>query len=98
MLASASPDRWGDYPTWLAAIGTVAAVVAALGLAIRDSRRRDAEKRRAQAEKIGAWFKNFNPSRFRQAYRLANAAEQSAFRVIVSVEPIDRPMMKTLRQ
>jgi hypothetical protein len=91
MLAGTSPDRIGDIPTWIAGIGTVAAVIVALWLAIRDSRRRDAERRRAQAEKVGAWFRKFDPSVFRQRFRLGNASEQSAYRVVVSSEAIGKP-------
>jgi hypothetical protein len=100
MLASASPDRLGDVPTWIAGIGTVAAVVVALALAIRDSRQRDAERRRAQAEKIGASLPNFDPSDpngLRRSLRVGNTSGQSAYRVIVSAEPIGKPYMKKLR-
>jgi hypothetical protein len=51
----ASLDRWGDYPTWLAAIGTILAVVVAPGLAGRESRQKRHEDERRQAELITAW-------------------------------------------
>lgn len=47
---------WGDAPTWIAAIGTVAAVSLALWEAGSERRRRVRQERRAQAENVSAWF------------------------------------------
>lgn len=46
----ASVDWRGDYPTWLAAVGTTAAVIAALALADREARHRKNGSLRDQLE------------------------------------------------
>lgn len=46
---------WGSVPEWLAAIGTVGAVIVALVIAFRDSRQRARAERSAQADNITAW-------------------------------------------
>lgn len=93
MVASAAPDRWGDYPTWVAGIGTVGAVVLALFLAERDRRRRDREQRRSQAELLTSWM--FWPQPAEQAEReqvvtvsILNGSNQLAYRVIASLVPV----------
>jgi hypothetical protein len=48
--------QWGDFPTWLAAIGTIGAVLVALGLALAEGRRREQANRRRQAESVTAWL------------------------------------------
>src|SRR2546423_1631809 len=53
MLLPASV-HWGDVPTWLAAIGTVGAVMVALGIALRDSRTRRREDRQRHASLVSA--------------------------------------------
>ena len=49
-------DRWGDYPTWLAAIGTIGAGFAAVIIAGRDARDRKRERERQQADQVTAWL------------------------------------------
>ncbi|MGY1830155.1 hypothetical protein ACI8AA_06950 [Geodermatophilus sp. SYSU D01180] len=44
-------DVWNAVGTWFGAIGTMAAVGLALGLAIRDARHRDVEQRERDAER-----------------------------------------------
>lgn len=87
------PDRWGDYPTWLAAIGTVGAVIVALFLAGADARRRAREQHARQAELVTAWLgpvpqateDDLTPLR---AVTLLNGSQQLAYRVIASMVPV----------
>src|SRR5439155_17379932 len=48
--------QWGDVPTWLAAVGTIAAVVVALVFAGREGRHRREAAKRAQANQVTAWL------------------------------------------
>jgi hypothetical protein len=52
--------HWGDAASWLAAVGTIAAVGAAVWLTVREGKRRSAEDRR-QAERITAWVAADDP-------------------------------------
>jgi hypothetical protein len=47
---------WGDVPSWLSALGTIGAVIVALGLASRSDRRREQDHVRRQAELVTAWI------------------------------------------
>jgi len=82
--------QWGDAPTWLAAIGTIGAVVVALWVSLGESRRRARADERRQAELITAWVSSRGglisggidkPGIF---VRVANASNQAAYRLIVS--------------
>ena len=82
--------QWGDAPTWLAAIGTISAVVVALWVAFGESRRRARAEERRQAELISAWV-SFSGGRIVNGIerpgvgaRVANASHQAAYRLIVS--------------
>ncbi len=94
LAASTSPDRWGDYPTWVAGIGTVGAVVVALVLAGRDGRRRDREARRSQAELQTAWMRfppqPSDPADYKQVVTVSilNGSNQLAYKVIASLVPV----------
>src|SRR5947209_7244757 len=57
------PDWWGAAGQWAGAVGTVAAVVVALWIAIRDGRlaradraKREQRERQEQAAKVTAWI------------------------------------------
>jgi hypothetical protein len=72
-----------DAASWLAAVGTLAAVVVALGLAIADGRRRSREDRRHQAELITAWV----AVQFERPYvwvTLENASNLVAYHLVIS--------------
>lgn len=47
--------QWGDVATWFAAVGTVAAVAAALWQVASERKRRIKRERRSQAALISAW-------------------------------------------
>jgi len=47
--------NWGSVPDWFAATGTILAVIVALTIAGRDTRRVLSLNRRSQARKISAW-------------------------------------------
>lgn len=47
--------NWGSVPDWLAAIGTIGAVIVALFFAGRDGRERSNRERRRQAEGLTTW-------------------------------------------
>ena len=74
-----------DAPSWLAAVGTIGAVIVALGLAIADGRRRSWEERRRQAELITAWVGEEGDPRPWVWVTLANASNQVAYRFIISI-------------
>ncbi len=90
MLASA--DRWGDYPTWVAAIGTVAAVFAAIGLAARETWERRRERERQQAELVTAWLESIGgptPDGLRPSkIVVTNGSQQLVYRFIASQVPV----------
>lgn len=50
-IIAIGPVNWGSLPDWLAALGTVSAVVVALALALRDSQRHAAEEERRAQER-----------------------------------------------
>ena len=74
-----------DAASWLAAVGTIAAVLIALGLALADGRRRSREDRRRQAELITAWLGEEANPRPWVWVTLANASNQVAYRVVISI-------------
>ena len=73
-----------DAASWVAAVGTITAVVVALGLAIADGRRRSREERRRQAERITAWAAIEIDAGWVWV-TLANASDQVAYRLVISV-------------
>jgi hypothetical protein len=91
------PDRWGDYPTWLAAIGTVAAVVVALYLAGADSRRRGRLERAHQAQLVTAWF-TAPPGQGPHVVSVLNGSQQLVYRVIASLVPVRGTATPDFRQ
>jgi len=74
--------QWGNVPTWLAAVGTIGAVVVAIWLALGDSRRRARAEQRRQAEVITAWVAQTIGQGI--LVKVANASNQAAYRLIVS--------------
>jgi hypothetical protein len=86
-----------DAANWLAAVGTIGAVFVALGLAGADGRRRSREERRRQAELITAWVGEEPEYRPWVWVTLANASNQVAYRVVISIvslvdgSPVARP-------
>lgn len=88
----ASVDRWGDYPTWLAAFGTIAAVVLALLLASREARQRNRQGERRQAELVTAWLVRdgdlTTAGLVLPVIATVNASEQLAYKVIASLVPV----------
>ena len=88
----ASVDRWGDYPTWLAAVGTILAVVAALGLALREARERRRDRERQQAEQITAWLEPIGDATtaglVMPVVAVVNGSQQLAYRVVASLVPV----------
>ena len=87
LAATESLDRWGDYPTWLAAIGTLAAVIVALYLAGADSRRRRRDERSHQAHLVTAWFTG-PPGHGPHVVSVLNGSQQLVYRVIASLVPV----------
>jgi hypothetical protein len=90
IAAASSADRWGDYPTWLAAIGTLAAVIVALYLAGQDSRRRSRQQRAHQAELITAWLTDVrgvheHGKQQRCGIAILNGSQQLAYHVIATL-------------
>jgi hypothetical protein len=81
-----------DAPSWFAAAGTVAAVVVALWVALREGRRRRLEERRFQAELITAWVA-FDDPEGKYPYvkvAVANASHQVVYRLVVSLGDASR--------
>jgi hypothetical protein len=98
----ASVDRWGDYPAWLAAIGTIVAVVVALGLAGRESRQRRHEDERRQAELITAWLETVGDMTtaglVMPVVAIVNGSQQLAYRVIASLVPVRGAITEDFRE
>ncbi|KQQ80987.1 hypothetical protein [Arthrobacter sp. Leaf137] len=80
-----SPD-WGTVPDWLAAIGTISAVVVALRLAHRDAERLDEERREAKEDRDEA-AKERALFREQQAAEAEERKRRLAARVTLVVEP-----------
>lgn len=78
---------WGDVPTWLAAIGTIGAVIAALCLARSDGIRRERQQRRHQAELVTAWLGSEDTfgGHIRQSIVIQNSSPQSVYLLVASL-------------
>ncbi len=82
--------NWGDLPTWVAAVGTVGAVIVALVLSGREGRRQIRAQRRHQAELVTGWLSgnSRSSSETQQMLRrvdLQNASSQLVYHVIISL-------------
>jgi hypothetical protein len=87
-----APD-WGALPDWLAAIGTISAVGVALGLAHRDGKRLDEERREAKAEREEA-AKDRALFREQQAAEAEERKRRLASKVSVGVETYRDEMLQ----
>lgn len=81
---------WGDVATWIAAIGTVGAVVVALRLARADSVARSRADRRRQAEAVTSWISDQytlvdGENRFVAPVTIYNGSGQLVYRVVISL-------------
>src|SRR5581483_207459 len=83
---------WGDAATWASASGTLAAVIVALGIALRDTLRRRWRDQRWQAERITAWLGGRAPSSDQSIMYLhlhvGNASDQSIYQVVATLVAI----------
>ncbi len=73
--------NWGDVPTWIASIGTLAAISIALWQILGDRRRAAEQQRRAQAELISAWYAGADHDHSRLVIR--NASDQPIYEAVV---------------
>lgn len=89
-----SPD-WGTIPDWLAAIGTISAVVVALRLAHKDGERLDEERREAKEDRDEA-AKERALFREQQAAEAEERERRLASKVSLGVE-VSRDQMGTRR-
>lgn len=79
---------WGDVPTWVAAVGTVAAVAFALRAQVRDRRAQVLRERRRQAEQVTAWHGiDPNTPSGEAAFVLSNASDSPVYQVVVTSVP-----------
>jgi hypothetical protein len=80
-------NPWGDVPTWLAAIGTIGAVIVALCLARSDGIRREKLQRRHQAELVTAWLGSEETSggHVRQSIVIQKSSPQSVYLLVASL-------------
>ena len=90
MLARIGVVRWGDVATWIAAVGTVSAVVVALLQVARERKlrlhreRRDwTEQRRAHARLISAWIGS--PSEDRTPVYIHNGSPEPIYEIVVGI-------------
>lgn len=83
---------WGDLPTWIASLGTVGALAAALWQIGNERRRRIAqesqarqEDRRSQARHVAAWFAALESSSPTTPYNISliNGSEEPVYCVFV---------------
>ncbi|HET6705475.1 hypothetical protein [Amycolatopsis sp.] len=90
LVAPRDPDWWGASGQWVGGIGTIAAVVVALWIAIRDGRlarddrrERDLRERQEQAAKVTAWIEYAGG----QGYMVvSNANAEAVNHVVVSFD------------
>ncbi len=82
--------QWGDAASWLAAVGTIAAVGVALWLALKEGRRRSQDERSQQAELITAWVAAETPEVPWVHVMVTNASHQVAYRLVVSLGDASR--------
>ncbi|WP_439377968.1 hypothetical protein [Amycolatopsis lexingtonensis] len=88
------PDWWGASGQWVGGIGTIAAVVVALWIAIRDGRvaqadrrERDRRERQEQAAKVTAWIERAEPGTDAAGYIVvSNANAEAVNHVVVSFD------------
>lgn len=80
-----SPD-WGTIPDWLAAIGTISAVVVALSLAHRDAERLAEERKEAKGDRLEA-AKERALFREQQAAEAEERKRRLAAKVTLVVKP-----------
>jgi hypothetical protein len=101
-VPASSVDRWGDYPTWLAAIGTILAVVVALGLAGREGRQRRRQQERLEAELVTAWLERMGGPTVQgpepAIIVVVNGSQQLAYKVIASLVPVRGAISDDFRQ
>jgi hypothetical protein len=97
---STATDWIGAVGQAVGAVGTFIAVGVALWLAQRDSRRRDAEARRAQAQEITGWLNaedfNLAEERGKIICTLCNASTQPVFDVVVNLVAIHGAFRRTV--
>lgn len=74
---------WGDVPTRIASIGTMAAIVVALWQIRGDRRQVATRERRAQAESISAWYDG--DSQIGSDLVVRNSSEQPIYEVVVTL-------------
>jgi len=95
-------DRWGDYPTWLAAVGTIGAVFAAVIIAGRDARDRRREREQQQADQMTAWLDQIGgpttAGLVLPVIAIINGSQQLAYRVIASLVPVRGAISEDFRQ
>ena len=85
-----NPDWWGAAGQWAGGVGTIAAVVVALWIAIRDGRlaradrrERDLRERQEQAAKVTAWIEYAGGSGYMV---VSNANAEAVNHVVVSFD------------
>lgn len=76
--------NWGTIPEWFGAVGTLAAVTVALGIALSDGRRRTAQSRREQAEKISVWKVHMEGDLDKSTVHIANGSHLPIYDVVLS--------------
>ena len=74
----------GSFPEWFSAIGTVGAVIVALYVSIIDRKRRVAQNRREQAEKIGVWKTHRSGAYQLDTIYISNASHMPIFDIVIS--------------
>lgn len=87
----------GDLATWVSAVGTIAAVVVALGLARRDRTAQHQRDERSQADLITAWISENEGamSSLATTFAIQNSSTQSAYEVIVSLVAVQGAFRET---
>lgn len=74
--------NWGSVPDWLAAAGTIGAVVVALYLADKGSREQREREKRAQASRISSWQNTF--AGMTRSISILNQSQGSIYDVAIS--------------
>jgi hypothetical protein len=82
-----SSTPWGDYPTWLSAVGTIAAVLVALWFSGAETRRANRAERMRQPEQVTAWVHPDDVAGAAPFMRVIvrNASNQSVYQLVASL-------------
>lgn len=92
ILASKGQVQWGNVSTWLSAVGSLAAVIVALSLAVARSHRDRSREERDQAEMIAGWL-DVGEFQGEECVRLLvrNSSQAAVTRIVAKIRDVTTP-------